>query len=41
MDILNEEMSEDLEEKINEYNRIVEEHNQYTEDLEKKKKRSV
>lgn len=37
IDILNEEMPEDLEEKINEYNEIVRENNQYTKDLEENK----
>lgn len=38
MDILNENIPEDFGKKINEYNKIVEKNNQYTEDLEKKKK---
>ena len=37
MDILNEKMSEDLKEKINEYNEIAKENNQYTKDLERNK----
>lgn len=37
MDILNEKMPEDLKEKINEYNEIAKENNQYTKDLERNK----
>ena len=37
MGILNEKMPEDLKEKINEYNEIAKENNQYTKDLERNK----
>lgn len=37
MDILNEKMPEDMKEKINEYNEIAKENNQYTKDLERNK----
>lgn len=37
MDILNEKMPEDLKEKINEYNEIAKENNQYTKNLERNK----
>lgn len=40
MEILNEEMPEDLKEKINEYNGIVERNNQYTKDLERNKEKA-
>ena len=40
MEILNEEMPEDLKEKINEYNEIAKENNQYTKDLERNKEKA-
>ena len=40
MEILNEDMPEDLKEKINEYNGIVERNNQYTKDLERNKEKA-